>query len=538
METLLKMFKRKKDPVPPHRLIQKVIKRAENLTPKEQAESYVSIGNIEGTLLNRDNRVIFGRRGTGKTHILAYLANTLEKNGELPILIDFRTIGSNSSLYSDTNKSVAHRATHLIRDFIDALSIRFMELYTDGHKNFSKFDLSAELQELQDSVSTVRIVEQITETERTRKTNDQSVSGSFGTELAVSPLAASLKGHGEANKASGDEIQYQITSVGAPALSVNAGHCFKALQAVMKKSGCRAWLLLDEWSSIPEVLQPYISDFIRRAILPISEVSVQIAAIEYRSRFREIEGGTSIGFELGSDIFADINLDDISVYDNNPEAAISFFEQLLFRHLTALSNAGELEAKNEKAVINAVFSQERSFQELVRASEGVPRDFLNILQLAILKSPSQKISVPAVRDAAKDWFERDKQRNLDMNDRASKLLEFLRDRVIFSRKVRAFLLDSGKSDDAIDFLFDERLLHIAKRNYSAQDIPGVRFRVWKVDYGCYVELMNTVRSPTGFLFPEMEIGDAGEIEVPQDDLRAIRRAILDLSDFMVTSPQP
>jgi hypothetical protein len=136
-----------------------------------------------------------------------------------------------------------------------------------------------------------------------------------------------------------------------------------------------------------------------------------------------------------------------------------------------------------------------------------------------------------VRVAAKDWFERDKQRNIDTNDRALALLDWIRDSVITRKKARAFLAPSDDNDESMQFLFDERLLHIARRSYSAKDNPGVRYRVWKVDYGCYVDLINTGQSPTGFLFDGLEVDQTGEITVPGDDLRAVRRAILDIEKF-------
>ena len=195
------------------------------------------------------------------------------------------------------------------------------------------------------------------------------------------------------------------------------------------------------------------------------------------------------------------------------------------------SGKAGLAEKSEVAVVNAVFSQDRVFAELVRASEGVPRDFINILQMAAMRSGKAKIAMNEIRAAAKDWFERDKQRNLDDNSRAKYLLNWIRDRVIEDKKARAFLLGADVKDSAIDFLFDERMLHIARRSYSSKNNPGIRYRVWQVDYGCYVDLINTAKAPTGFLFPEMEISDVGDIEVPEDDLRAVRRAILDLADF-------
>lgn len=59
----------------------------------------------------------------------------------------------------------------------------------------------------------------------------------------------------------------------------------------------------------------------------------------------------------------------------------------------------------------------------------------------------------------------------------------------------------------------------------------MRYRVWKVDFGCYLDLINTARNPDGFLGDGVEVADGGDIQVPEDDYRAVRRAILDLEAF-------
>lgn len=68
---------------------------------------------------------------------------------------------------------------------------------------------------------------------------------------------------------------------------------------------------------------------------------------------------------------------------------------------------------------------------------------------------------------------------------------------------------------------------LLKRNIAAHDQPGVRYDVYKIDYGYYVDLLSTARSPEGLL--NLDVG--GFAEVPPDDYRAIRRAILDLAEF-------
>ena len=78
-----------------------------------------------------------------------------------------------------------------------------------------------------------------------------------------------------------------------------------------------------------------------------------------------------------------------------------------------------------------------------------------------------------------------------------------------------------------DVRFDARLLHIRKKNISSKDEPGVRYDAYKIDYGCYVELWNTARMPQGLFETEEE----GFVEVPRDDYRSIRGAILRPADL-------
>ena len=64
--------------------------------------------------------------------------------------------------------------------------------------------------------------------------------------------------------------------------------------------------------------------------------------------------------------------------------------------------------------------------------------------------------------------------------------------------------------------------------------PGERFVVYKMDYGLYIDLAATDKFPTGTLFSEHETIDVMDIDVPLDDARSFRRAILDLDDFYKT----
>lgn len=138
-----------------------------------------------------------------------------------------------------------------------------------------------------------------------------------------------------------------------------------------------------------------------------------------------------------------------------------------------------------------------------------------------------------VRGAARDWYLRNKEKAISANAEAQALLHWIIDKVIAERRARAFLLEQGAAatHPMINVLYDARVLHIIKRGVSTHDRSGVRFDVYGLDYGCYVELMTGARAPIGLFEAENVDGQDEFVEVPADDYRSIRRAILDLDEF-------
>jgi hypothetical protein len=153
-----------------------------------------------------------------------------------------------------------------------------------------------------------------------------------------------------------------------------------------------------------------------------------------------------------------------------------------------------------------------------------------------LRAADKPISVPDVRAAAQAWFQSDKEAALRSRDYAVRLLHWVIDRVIKGKRARGFLVNQKSSGAPLLMsLVDARVLHLIRRGYSAQDEPGERYDVYVIDYGAYVDLIHTKYAPQGTLplgeSDEEGEGDGGYVDVPTQDLRAIRRAILDLEEF-------
>ncbi len=237
-----------------------------------------------------------------------------------------------------------------------------------------------------------------------------------------------------------------------------------------------------------------------------------------------------IGIELGADVAANVDLDEFMVFEQDADLAREFFRGLFYKHLT---NAIDEEHKvpGLRSVSDLVlvgFADPRAFDELVRAAEGVPRDALNIAAKAALKATTRKIGVNDIRFAARVWFQMDKEAALRSRSEAQNLLNWIIDKVIREKRARGFLVNRRSTKaPLVQALFDARVLHVVRRGYSSINEPGERYDVYVIDYGAYVDLMQTKYSPQGTLPTD----DDQYVDVPSQDLRAIRRAVLDLELF-------
>lgn len=501
-------------------------KRAEKLSSDILLDTFVDTEPLADILFTSNNQIIYGRRGTGKTHALIYLSERIRKSGEHPIYIDLRSIGSDGSIYNDFELSRAERSVRLVVDVLKVIGAELWAMSVDALDTATHPDvISNRLDDLERAFTEVKIVGNVTAAEKTSKQEEGSGSASVGGEGST----GGLKGLFNLKKAmSTSEASENVrTSEGRERFSINFGHVQGALRNLLDVLGKpRVWVLVDEWSEIPPDLQPFLADLLRKTLLPLEGFVVKIAAIEHRATFYESkEGGEYIGLELGADISADLNLDDFLVFDNDQDRSIQFFKSLLHRHLLASGDFAEIKTPDD--LVQTLFTQVNAFEELVRAAEGVPRDALNLASKVATKAFGKASSIPDIRVAARDWYIQDKASPVQAQPLLSEILDHIVGRVIGERRARAFMIESNTRNPNIDRLYDARVLHILKKNVSARDDPGERFDAFKIDYGCYVDLINTQKA-TGGLF---QADEGGYVDVPVDDYRSIRRAILDLRDL-------
>ncbi|WP_343919799.1 hypothetical protein [Agrococcus citreus] len=508
--------------------------RAElQLDPNVLAKSYVDTG-ILLRLRNANHQIVYGRRGTGKSHVFLMLEHELNAADDVrAVYLDLRNTGS-AQLVTDQTRSLTDRSISVYRDILSSLQGALYDLATDPSRADGGFE---EVNRLAEAIR-----RQVTNaTQRRTEAGSTSARGTHdGFELTPSNTRLSVR-----DQSSSTESR-TVEETAAVRDTIVFAEVATALREATEALGLdRLYLLIDEWTHIPQDVQPFIAEFIKRTLLATRRITVKIASLEYRSRFSSVlPGHGRVGFEIGPDIAANLDLDDVYVFDRDPERVVEIFERVLFQHLSALTPDGrlpELGMGNAKSLRAKMFTDPKTFEELVRAGEGVVRDFLGVFGLAYFSAygARRKIDMRAVEDAARDWYETDKSANLSDAQRVA--LDKIVSLVIGERKTKMFMLKREHSQNALILsLFDERVLHLIDRGYSDKENPGLRYNIYGLDYGTYVDLKRTKASPETTLFdgePELSAEFSAEDDrsasalVPRADRRSIRRVILDPSDL-------
>jgi hypothetical protein len=479
--------------------IMQIPRRAEQQNTETLAETFVDAGPLLASLSRPEHQVMYGRRGTGKTHALAALRSSLENRALCVISLDLRTIGSAGGMYADSRHSPEVRASRLLIDVLEAVQNELSDLALAAPEGTR--DPTHLLQATDQLAEAALDVEVIGPVEaETTVTDDRDATSSAGAKFAVSPPSASFELSSTNTKKLSRSLRSKVT--GDARYTVRFGTLSGALsRCVRELPRQQLWILLDEWSAIPIELQPVLADLLRRAVFPVRGTVVKIASIERRSRF-SVRGrdGDYLGIELGADVSQDVNLDDYLVYNEKDDRSTQFLQEILARHIVAVSPtlrpSDKYGSRINFYVADLVLSDlfgNGAFEELVRAAEGVPRDFINVASLAAQRASGYggnvaPIRLEDVRDSARRWFLLDKE-NAVRSDRG--MVNALGNITTFAvqKRRRSFFLERkyDAQNDIIQDLYDARLIHLLRSAVG----PGARFDLFALDYGGYVASVQT-----------------------------------------------
>ena len=493
--------------------------------PESLERTYVDTGVLP-QLDNANNQVLYGRRGTGKSHVLRVLGHRKRRDKhDLAVYVDMRLLGSALSM-ADPTRPVATRCVNVFKDLLIEIRRALVAASTDAGRPVR----GDGMEKLEEFTQVITDVARISNSMQVSSEVSSSTSVTAETRAGLAGAKPSISAETSSGATDGQRLSEAYTEVFENNLVFS--DVFHHLDAALEALGiANLFVLLDEWAGVPMELQPLLAEFLKHSLMPSSRVTLKIASLEYRSRLSSpLDNNRVIGFEVGGDISAIFDLDDYLVYDRNPTQVEETFEQLLYKHVEEELPTGYLEKSGVKSAADfrrRIFSERETFVELVRASEGVVRDFISIFNAAFFGAQRRgrsNIDVKAVREAARMWYETDKSVNLTPDQHA--VLDRIITEVIGKKRSRSFLLqrDLGRHP-VIQGLFDFRVLHLMTKGYSDKDNPGVRYNIYNLDYGTYVDLIQTKKQPTLGLLDDM----TEDAVVPFDDKRSIRRIVVDPS---------
>ncbi len=475
-----------------NRLVMRLAVRAETLPESIAHASFVSIRDVTDGLLRLDHQVIYGRRGTGKTHAFRNLESVVDKQNDLPIYIDLRTVGSSGGLYGDTTLSRTIRGTQLLIDVLDAVHSRMLAAAIEDER----FEgLLPHLDAIAEAASRVRVEGSYSETTEDSSSAEEDKESALDAELNVRTGWPTAKLRGKRGKTAVRKVATKTVRnrTGSEVPRILFGRLNGALQVALSSiAPVRIWILLDEWSSIPTDLQPILADLLRRGVFPVRGITVKIGAIERRTKFTERSEGNSdiLGIELGSDTAAAINLDEHLTESVDRRR---FFSELIFRHLQAMlqdDHGKRLRFPVAQDLVKVMFHA-NGLEEFVRASEGVPRDAIQIASLSAQQARHRPISVSDIHSAARKFYLQDKEAAIAGNTAAEATWRKLIRDIVEHQRSRAFLVRRDRinvSNGLLD-LHDARLIHLMKPGLHTKKEPGQMFDGYCLDFGSYVTIL-------------------------------------------------
>jgi len=461
------------------RAVASIQRRAEKQVDWEKLDQVFVKSDLFDRVQSPDSQLMLGRRGTGKTHLMRVFQQEATRRGELVLYIDCTRLGS-------------------------GLSGLQLPPEVTGQKYFLAF-MNQLGTDLLDSVARMELPDEDLQSELIGKL-------SYGL-LPEKSRASAEQGEPTFNYRQISDSLSQI-----------------AEQLKLDRLG----VILDEWAQVPLDAQPFLAEYLKRALLSAQPLFLKLLAVNYQCRFSQRLNGDLVGLERGADIPDIIDLDRYLVYDEKREFVTTFFSQVLFNHL-GIELSWELNKPSDEKyqhIITKIFTQERAFIELVRAAEGNARDFLCIFSRSYFdefrQSRSQAIGIPNIVAAAESWFDREKAANVDAEATARETLEHIMNNVLKGYKSRTFLVETSKAEHSrLIRLLNERVLHRLNGTYSHPDRPGIRYELFTVDYGAFVRFRGTVNAVNEDVFFERDASAEPENTVPVDDKRSIRRITFD-----------
>ncbi|MDO5968472.1 hypothetical protein Q4Q35_01505 [Flavivirga aquimarina] len=439
----------------------------ENIRVLEQTTmEYLDPKNHINRLNSRQNQVIFGRRGSGKSLLLKSLRkNDLDSKVYISINIeDFKDISFPNS--------ISQVLINVIKNIHSEVKGNYnIFQFSNWHKQrklLKRYDNY--IDQLNRKISEPDTFnESIREKQASKISGEMSSGFKSTTSKVASEVADEFETSREILKDKLNELKNEIT---------NFKELIEETTAFLNKD---IYLIFDDFYFIRKQEQPFFIDFFHR-ISKNTRLYLKVATIKHRSSLY-IQTDTYVGVEIGHDIQAlslDYTLDDFN-------GLVSFMRSLL-EHIN-----------NKVGVVINYYNvlTNNAFRFLCLASGGVPRDFLSLfINLGDkMQSDGKNISKPNVIDCSienlPNKMEAFKTDTADEKAILEHYLQYVKEEIINNKRINAFLVSNNdvlkypKINQAIKELVDLRLFHLVNSNISSAPSDGFRYSAYMIDISLF-----------------------------------------------------
>jgi AAA domain-containing protein len=429
---------------------------------------YVDVTRALADMVAKQNHVVFGRRGCGKTLLMQ---TTQEKVDE-----SVRVVYINCEDYKQ------HSFPNVLIEILDNL---FEELEKNLRGWFGRKRRSRQLiSEIRTDLAQLK--EGADEADRTiRKTDSAELSTKASVGLAAEGLGVGATEASERKAALEQEYKQHDSKIQRlnlllPKLKGRIREFFE-ISAEVKS----VFLELDDFYHLPRTMQPHVADYVHRLCKDVP-LYFKFATLRHASMLFADRGNQPTGAQERHD-YQPINVD-FTLADFKKTA--DQLREILYRY-------GE-KAGMDRGQIDALFMGE-GFDRLVLASGGVPRDFLSLLLEALSpKAPGEeKIGKDDVRILSLTVLQRrieelkvdSEQQDQDALIRGIYAIR----KFCLDKKANVFLLadrvlqEPNGIRDLINRLLDYRIIHSVGSALTHKSIPGT-FNAYMIDIGAYANL--------------------------------------------------
>lgn len=433
--------------------------------------TYIDPRNFKSRIILKQNHIIFGRRGAGKSSLIKTLIENNNKNYlySYTNLEDLKDISFPNILIHVLNRFNTDISKQLKQD------IKFYNLRK--HNKVKKI-----CKELNNAIE--KFNKQIPNPDSFDEDIKTTNSSSSTTNINVK--TKSFEGGGRNSDSSNIEIEKRINinkleslKNGIPILKI----------AIKKVQECNPdkpiFIILDDFYFLKKQVQIFFIDFFHR-LTKDTNLFLKVASIRHRSKIYAKIQESHFGTEIGHDIH-EIDLD----YNLNRFAELKDFMRSLIETCSSSCNVN--------FNLDDIFSP-GAFNQLCMASGGVPRDFLTLFVKVSNNYDStsnRKISKTNITEAAiQNMASKNSSLGTDSADEKELLetyLSFIKDKILKVKKTNMFLVSNNEIEkhtqarQAIKELVDLRMLHLVETDTSASGGKGgQRYSAYMIDIGLYL----------------------------------------------------